>query len=249
MSNLIIAKRVIGPKTFNIVGWSPVTTYASVGCQASVVSCIGQFGVNGISMHESGKETVLIGIDPARYGGLAYPTGLSSEHSQALIGGVPPLLAPLTDQIVVEALYEALLPWYKGRGAIIFSDRINRGSKASPSLRAIFGKANCTTATFAKWLSDHPEHGPIFSSPIFHNPNHVGPKDFSLCQVWTWFPKDREKKFFVDESISIGIGPDTNKYPKKDIDESYAQIWPDAAKNDGPLKITYDVVPTTGVVI
>lgn len=247
MSSIVVGTKVIGPKTFKIVGWSPASIGGTVGCQASVVSCIGQFAVNGISMLE-GDQKVVVGLDPAIYmaGSLG---GLSISHNPNLFSGVPKGLAPLTDQMVVDALYEALLPWHKGKGAVVFSDRINRGAKASPSLRAIFGKANCTTATFAKWLSDHPEHGPIFSSPIFHNPNHTGPKDFSLCQVWTWFPKDREKKFFVDEAISIGIGPDTNKYPKKDVDKGYAELWPEQAKEDGPLKITYDDVPTSGVAL
>lgn len=251
-----IARREISGFMCAVLGWNEWTTGTSgtMGCQATIAGGIGQFGVRGVEAIPIGKapDTKYVSFlrgdpIPANTAQVAYNGYGSKAHHATLAAGVGTGLGPLTDEIIKDMLYTQLVPSLQGYGAIVFSDRVNRGTRASMAAYRPFGTTNLSTAAFAAWLGKHPEYGPVFSSPVFHNPNHTSGTDFSLCQIWTFFPKSREGRFFVDEASNIGTGPDTNLFTKDKLFEKYrneAGYDPETY-----LKVTHDQFDPTKVVV
>lgn len=243
-----------------VLAWDVTNILPGPGCHCKIVTGSGSFFVRGIELYdtrEKPSKTIIKGEPvPSSYGVLVNDPfrGYPSAHHMDVAAGCGTTFGPeVTDSVIVDMLYEGQAARYGAAvyGAIIFSDRINRGSPSSPAPLGTFGTARMSTAGFAKYLASHPEHGTVFSSPIFHNPNHVRKADWSLCQIWTFLPKVRNGRFYVDEAESIGIGPDCAKYKKEEVLEKYKNdcVTYGGGTSDvtiDNLKITYDDVPKAG---
>ncbi len=92
-----------------------------------------------------------------------------------------------------DLLYRPIAAEYSksAAGCILFSEPVNRDTASRAGHARIVPDLNFTTgpAPFFKWLSDHPEYGPCWASPVFGNPNHRSRTDFSIAQVFMWVPE------------------------------------------------------------
>jgi hypothetical protein len=152
---------------------------SGLSCSTNIVSCPALFYLAGFT-----------------YKGKTYSTkaetgwGLSSLFSHC----VPPAAFEVVPaEFLRNAVWEHIVKSWT-QGATIFADRINRTSKMSPTnsySSYALGGATCSTAAFAAWLLDRTDLGTLIPSPVFHNPVYAVAQGFSMCQIWTFFPKAR----------------------------------------------------------
>ncbi len=189
------------------------------GCQGT---CINQIGLVRI-----GNVQVI--------GGKIYGRP-SSTFSFGVESGIslPPNSVPdIPDEVILWAVWEAVLEQYKAFGVLVFSDRINRGSSLSTghdysSYR--WGPLMISTGAMGKWLQGRPDLGVCLATPVFNNPNYRALRkqdydnNYGFCKLWVYFPKGRE--LYADEVL---------KYPENipTKDKFIEEVW---LKKEGARK-------------
>jgi hypothetical protein len=110
-------------------------------------------------------------------------------------------------------------------GAYIFSDPVNRGSSTKSGVLRILDSLGITggPASFAKWLTQHPEYGPCWATPVFGNPLHRSRTDFSLAQIFIWVPKCNAWTVATDWGLPQVQPPVMDQYKSDNLLEEFAK--------------------------
>lgn len=228
----------VGEGTFNgkslRVCFFPVHTEESaiLGCHSRAIQYFGKIYITGIQY----GDLVAGVIHPDST--LANPTTTITKIPEGW---------DLTSQAVQDVIYARHLKHYSKIGVVLFSDRVNRGTLASPPKEiGRLGNTVFSCAALGAWIAKHPEVGSIYASPFMNNPNYRTGGNYGICQVFMYFPPTTA--LFTDETLGP-IGPDVRltrenflkngtiwngKYTK-DLDPIYVPGLP-----KGYDKITYD---------
>ncbi len=206
---------------------------AGLGCHAVVATGIGCAYFQGVYKTDTQEKAFSV---KNNWGDWTVDTSLMKK----VIGTAFP-----GDDDFKDTYYRELVKSYDGYyGSVVFSDAVNRGTAIKPTRgqSTIPGlkPQEFGPAVFAKWIHDHPEHGVIFSTPVYGNPNHRTVTDYSLVQIFCWIPKKNEWTIAVDIPGAIPPVPPNITFNKEKLSQEVAkviQIPPETA--DKVLTVSY----------
>jgi hypothetical protein len=187
-----------------------------LGCFSNVLKGLGGVSVVGVSLN--GKAVGDVNPKMPGYGMASY------SHS------VTPKMTKVPPEVIQDMIYSDLVTLLNYGSVIIFGDRINRGTTASPVQSVahwgaeVSSNVTFTPAAFANWLKDKPEHGMLVASPVFNNRNHRGARDFGMIQVWLFFPTRVVPYMYVDHEDGF-LYPDTNLPTKEKFVEAVKESF------------------------